>query len=278
MTLPTFLSPALPSELLSYILDCHVYPTTLIICSSRGDFFNSLVEDIASQTATATDTPHQSEQHEPQDGYDPSFPSQGEDRQLRPDLKLEGETSNKMRSRALLSSPLYQVAISRHIRVVYASTVTHLRACLSVFAPETSKVPPPPAAGLATSTAYLGPRHGEKPKPHIILYGLVSIHRDTSEWSAQGLSNTVSAFVDLTHRLSWGGLVFEPRRHSPSAPSPSLEEVLREPVPILSGGARRLGPHAEDGSAWTGRTVEIGRVLGRWFRFERAHWDTQAVE
>jgi hypothetical protein len=42
-------------------------------------------------------------------------------------------------------------------------------------------------------------------------------------------------------------------------------EVLRERVPVLSGSARR---GAEE-SGWAGKTVDVGRVLGRWFRFRQ---------
>jgi hypothetical protein len=240
MIIPLFLSPALPSELLSYILNHHAYPTTLVICSSRADFFAALVQDIRRQSSgTAPDT-------DPQDG-EQSHP-----------VPVPAEEGKEVKH-ALLSSPLYQVATSRHIRIVYVPTVTHLRAYLSVFSPEESRVPAPPATCIVTSQI----------RPHILLYGFLELHRDTSEWSAQGLSNTTSTLVELAHRLSWQALVVEPKSGPRGTP---LERVLRDTVPILSGGARRLGPDSEDG-AWTGRTVEVGRVLGRWFRFQRAQWD-----
>jgi hypothetical protein len=43
---PQLLSPALPSELLSYVLNHHMYPSTLIICSGRSNFMTALQEDI----------------------------------------------------------------------------------------------------------------------------------------------------------------------------------------------------------------------------------------
>ncbi|KAI0863140.1 hypothetical protein F4860DRAFT_94575 [Xylaria cubensis] len=240
MTIPIFLSPALPSELLSYILDQHVYPTTLIICSSQAEFLASAVEDIQSQARKTTpNTDQQEESYEGETSHPPG--------PVEEDVDI---------NHALLSSPLYQVATSRHIRVVYTPTVTHLRAYLSVFSPDESRVPTPPKSLLTR----------DRSKPHIILYGFLRLHRDTSEWSAQGLSNTASTLVDLTHRLSWKTLLVEPQTGA------AFEELLREAVPILNGGARRLGPDPEEG-AWTGRTVEVGRILGRWSRFQRAQWD-----
>ncbi|KAI1757239.1 hypothetical protein F4782DRAFT_219458 [Xylaria castorea] len=244
MTIPIFLSPASPSELLSYILNQHVYPTTLIICSSQAEFLTSIVEDIRSQSKKPT--PNIDQQKEPHEG-ETSHP---------PDSVEEDANINH----ALLSSPLYQVAASRHIRVIYTPTVTHLRAYLSVFSPEESRVPIPPTSPPTS------PPTRDHSKPHIILYGFLKLHRDTSEWSAQGLSNTASTLVDLVHRLSWRTLLIEPRTGA------VIEELLRETVPILNGGARSLGPDPEEG-AWTGRTVEVGRILGRWSHFQRAQWD-----
>ncbi|KAI8632452.1 hypothetical protein F5Y19DRAFT_364431 [Xylariaceae sp. FL1651] len=242
MTTPVFLSPALPSELLSYILNNHVYPTTLIICYSRAEFLATVVEDIQKQSRESVQDSDKLELHE-------GGPSQQAPRKESRDVE-----------HILLSSPLYQVAISRHIRMVYIPTVTHLRAYLSVFSPDESLVTAPPPA-------FTGAKHR---KPHLLLYGFLELHRDTSEWSAQGLSNTTAALIEVAHRLSWQALVIEPRGGERGTP---LENALRETVPILSGGARRLGLDSDEG-AWTGRTVEVGRILSRWFSFQRAQWDT----
>ncbi|KAJ2985618.1 hypothetical protein NUW58_g3613 [Xylaria curta] len=243
MTTPVFLSPALPSELLSYILDHHGHPTTLIICSSQAEFLASVVEDIRSQSHTGI--PNTTQQQDPQ---------QGDLSPHQDPIREEAEFKH-----ALLSSPLYQVATSRHIRVIYVPTVTHLRAYLAVFSPDESRVPIPPTSTLTRGR-----------KPHLILYGFLKLHRDTSEWSAQGLSNTTAILVDLVHRLSsWDALLVEPRDGPRST---AFEELLHEAVPILNGGARRLGPDSEEG-AWTGRTVEVGRILRRWSRFQRAQWN-----
>jgi len=45
-----------------------------------------------------------------------------------------------------------------------------------------------------------------------------------------------------------------------------------ERVPMLNGSVRRAGLESEDGG-WSGRTVEVGRILGRWFKFRRGDWD-----
>ncbi|KAI1648691.1 uncharacterized protein F4817DRAFT_63450 [Daldinia loculata] len=246
------LSPALPSELLTYILTHHVHPTTLVICSSRSEFLASLSDDVLQGTA------HPDEVASVEHSVETSTSGAAPEIQ---DIKQEQARQQQHR---LLSSPLYQIATSRHIRVVYIPTVTHLRAYLSVFSPDDSKVPIPPA----------GFNSSGKCTPCIILYGFLEMHRDTSEWSAQGLGNSASALVELGYRLSWQMIVIEPRKRSSAS---SFEDSLRENVPFLSGGGRRLGPDAEAGG-WTGRTVEVGRVMKRWFDFQLGEWDTNLDE
>ncbi|KAI1209818.1 uncharacterized protein F4807DRAFT_74955 [Annulohypoxylon truncatum] len=242
-----FLSPAFPSELLNYILDRHVYPTTLIICSSRQDFLATLANDVY-QEITSPEEVAPVEQ-----GAESPPPDAARN------VHMVDEEQVRQKQR-LLSSPLYQLATSRHTRVVYIPTVTHLRAYLAVFSPDDSKISTPPANFSAS---------GRYP-PHIILYGFLEMHRDTSEWSAQGLGNSTSTLIELGHRLQWQTIIVEPRKHNPPQP---FEDVLKEAVPFLSGGGRRLGPDSEEGG-WTGRTVEVGRVMKRWFHFQRGEWDT----
>ncbi|KAI1407026.1 hypothetical protein F5Y13DRAFT_175799 [Hypoxylon sp. FL1857] len=245
-----FLSPALPSELLTYILNHHIYPTTLIICSSRSDFLATLAEDVLHrETAPSEDVPTV------ELAVETSPPT------ATPDIQKTNQGEVKQQH-TLLSSPLYQVATSRHIRVIYIPTVTHLRAYLSVFSPDGSRVSIPPAS-FNSSGKYL---------PCIILYGFLDIHRDTSEWSAQGLSNSASTLVELGHRLSWQTVIVEPRKHNSIS---SFEGMLTEAVPFLSGGGRKPAPDLEEGG-WTGRTVEVGRVMKRWFHFQRGQWDANS--
>jgi hypothetical protein len=35
---------------------------------------------------------------------------------------------------------------------------------------------------------------------------------------------------------------------------------------------RRAGLESEDGG-WSGRTVEVERILGRWFKFRKGDWE-----
>jgi hypothetical protein len=48
-------------------------------------------------------------------------------------------------------------------------------------------------------------------------------------------------------------------------------DIWGERLPMLNGNVRRTGLEGED-AAWSGRTVEVRRVLGRWFRFRKGEW------
>ncbi|KAI5866731.1 hypothetical protein GGS23DRAFT_284996 [Durotheca rogersii] len=250
-----FLSPALPAELLTYILSYHTYPTTLIVCASRSDFLASLADEARREVEAGVPSP-------PAAG--------GVDPQQVPEEATDSRTEQRLGRHRLASAPLHQVATSRHLRVAFVPTVTHLRAYLAVFSPDASKVPPPPSAPQEQ------PRQlpGRWPAPpRLVLYGFLALHHDTSEWSAQGLADSAAVAVELGHRMSWKVVLVEPRRPA-TAPAPAFEDVLREAVPILGGGGRRAGLGSEEGR-WAGRTVEVGRVMKRWFRFQRGPWDDE---
>lgn len=239
---PLILSPALPSELLTNIIRHHEYPTTLIVCSSQAEFLDSLLADAQKSLSVAADG-----------------------------SQVPGLSS-------LLSSPLYQVAIARHIRMIFVPTVSHLRACLSVFTTKDSRVPPPPPVNTSRQA---------RTRPLLLVYGFLALHRDTSEWSAQGISSTATTLVEAARRVGFRAAVVDSPRlvmqteDDADAPvagdddgpvgSETGQTVLSEEVPVLSASARRAGADLDDAD-WTGRTVTLARVLGRWFRYRRGDW------
>jgi hypothetical protein len=73
--------------------------------------------------------------------------------------------------------------------------------------------------------------------------------------------------AEAGRRVGLGVVVVESR--GSGSQQGMMAEVLGERVPVLSGSARReLG--------WAGKTVDVGRVLGRWFRFREWHGYTDA--
>lgn len=255
---PQALPPALPSELLEYVLSHQTYPTTLIICQPRASFLTSL----NSVDITSPQRPEPPLAQDESEGPPPEEPP---------------------RRHNLLIPTLHQIATSRHINLVFIPTLSHLRAYLTAFPPPASDPPP------EQKFDKLG-----RQVPLLVVYGLVELHRDTSEWSAQGLSNSVSNLVEAGWRSEKGVVVTEDRgldeeyygamlegEEEEAEIEGSVEErkrkqvcrVWEQKVPILNGSVRRAGLDSEDG-AWSGRTVEVGRIFGRWFRFGRGDWVT----
>ncbi|KAF4980875.1 hypothetical protein FZEAL_3221 [Fusarium zealandicum] len=209
---PIVLSPATPSELLLYIISYHRYPTTLIIGSSKADFHSALTQDVTDYLT----------------------------------LQVKDSETSPL-SHPFQKTSLYQIAISRQIRIVFAPTVTHLRAYLSVFSHKDSPVAAPPNH-VPSARA-----------PLLLVYGLLALHRDASEWSAQGIGNSAALLVDAAARTSFRPAVVEPKG---VAGHDDIEHLGGELIPLLNGTARK-----DDGS-WSGRCVSINQVLSRWFEFE----------
>ncbi|KPM45377.1 hypothetical protein AK830_g1155 [Neonectria ditissima] len=220
----TVLSPATPSEFLLHTLSSQRYPTTIVIGRSQQEFLRAVVEEVALQLSTE----RTSKQDNLQDG-----------------------SNEKTISRPFLESPLSQVALSRHIRLVFISTITHLRAYLSILSAANSPVAAPP-----------GYTPDGNP-PLLLVYGLLALHRDTSEWSAQGLGNSTAVLVDCAARNAFLPVVVEPRG---AGGHDGLDHLARETVPILNGT-----PRNEDG-IWNGRSVTVQQVMSRWFEFESRDW------
>lgn len=257
---PLFLSPTLPSELLTYVATHAHHPTTLLICSPRAAFISNLVNDISHQIAPAPLPEEQYQQPPPSSAPTSSPPKATPQPKPDPDPDLDHR---------LMHAPLHLVARTRHIRTLFVPTVSHLRALLATFHTADSTVPPPPPqfpqdAGFSPTS--------KSPSPLLLVHGLLEIHRDTSEWSAQGLGSTTAGLVEAAVRVGMRPVVVEPKAEGRER----LEEVLAEAVPLLSVTARRVVDGDESGLS--GRTAEVGRVLERWFEFESAKWESGVVK
>lgn len=272
---PIALPPALPSELLTWILNHSDYPTAILICKPRAAFLSSLLADISSNTSPP--------------------PASSNDIPSSPPNPTTTSAQSQTPSHPLLLKTLHQISLSRHISLIYIPTTSHLRAYLSVLSTNTpSKVKAPPDGKWDKA--------GRK-RAMIVVYGLVELHRGTSEWSAQGLSRSLAALVEMSGRERSVIVCLEERErefgrsgamdvddededgsggeNNDGGGVRSDETVRRkerllmgwdEKVPMLNGSVRRTGLEGED-NGWSGRTIEVGRIFARWFDFENAKWD-----
>ncbi|KAL6872786.1 hypothetical protein J3F83DRAFT_730985 [Trichoderma novae-zelandiae] len=247
---PVVLSPATPSELLQHIITHHRYPTTILIGWPKETFTQGLVEDMTLQQHPSSDQNAPSQIHQTR--------QDGEEEEAEP------STGNKPSTlHPLLRKSLLQTAVSRHIRLLFVPSTTHLRAYLGTFSASESTIPPPPSSELDISD----PRCPTS-TPLLLVYGFLELHRDGIEWSAQGIGTTTAYLVEAAARNSFRAALAEPRGAKGLT---ALDEFLSEKVPILSG----TGVNNDGG--WSGRTVPIRAVLSRWFEFERQDDDEQAA-
>lgn len=267
---PVFLSPATPSELAIYVSSQCVYPMTLVVCTSQQEFEYALNEDIAREMSLRNPGQPPGQDDQPQ-GPEPDR-LRGPDADMDADLTmyLVPDVPDQTPSwiSPLLQQSIQRVAIAKHIRVVFLPSVSHLRAWLTVFPPADPKTVEPPPATAASTFA----RKAET-APLLLLYGFLDLHRDTSEWSAQGLGSTAATLVEAARQAVLRAVIVEPRMDWDERVRDS-DALLGEEMPILSGAERRAAARDQDegGGGWIGRTATVRRVLGRWFRFQEGPW------
>ncbi|PSR77389.1 hypothetical protein BD289DRAFT_445438 [Coniella lustricola] len=222
-TVPLILSPASPSQLLTSIVQTERHPTTLIVCSSKAHFLSSLVADYRPQPhrSAATDT-------------------------------------------TLLTTPLYQLAIARHIRLVFVPTVSHLRAFLSVFNPADSPVPPPPPRPRSPSSPSRAARlHSIKKQarrqrqPRLLVYGFLALHRDTSEWSAQGLTSTAATLIEAARTSGLRAVIVEPPKSADDDAGIDAEGNFAESITLQEQEQHeKADPRSKDATSIIGRAPD----------------------
>ena len=275
------LTPCLPAELLTFVLS-QTYPTTIIICSTRNTFLSALLKG----TTLPVSEPEIAQS--PTEQVNPPASTSG-------DLAItEGDTIRALpfiQKHPLLIPTLHQISCSRHIKTTFVPTVSHLRAYLSVLTSNPSFEAPIQEYGARLDTVVTQ-------TPVLLVYGLIELHHETSEWSTQGLGNTLAGLVEAGARTGQRVVIVEKREEvedeeravddggeadSDEEEKAARAETLRqrrhegvwhERLPILNGNVRRIGADAE----YVGRTVEVGMVLRRWFKFGRGNWEMGAVQ
>ncbi|KAF2688189.1 hypothetical protein K458DRAFT_440868 [Lentithecium fluviatile CBS 122367] len=171
----------------------------------------------------------------------------------------------------LIVPTLHNLLTAQHVQVAFCASVQTLLAYLSAY------------AGATTSPS--GVSEG-RPKARIVLAGPLGLHAHTSSFSAQGLSRTFAAAVEVASRADAALVVVECLGAAKSSDSENDErdgktsiddgeelatgEAQEDPweqeVPILNVSARKFGPGNAD-RAWAGRTVRAKRIAARWCRF-----------
>ncbi|KAI9880603.1 MAG: hypothetical protein M1830_001954 [Pleopsidium flavum] len=294
---PLVLSLASPLDFLDYILAHHTFPTTLIICSTREVFLQHLLTSIH-DTHSQRPPPSQSSAQSP-----PSSPPTTN----APPPKQSPQPP-KQPHPLLLPPTLQTLASTTSITLAFTPTLTHLRAYLSTYtAPQSPSShlqsinplkPPQPPLSSSSSSSPPKSRH-----PLLALLNPLELHRSTPHFSAQGLSRTFAAAVEVARREGMGVLVCEcpvPLENQVDEDvevrddEEGEEEVGRREgrdigngngngdrsgsgggdpwearVPLLNGTVRFGGEER----VWAGRSVSCRRVVERWCVFAGSEGD-----
>ena len=210
-------------ELINRIIQHQSIHKTLLICSSREEFHREMLaatSSISDEGETMTD--------------------RGEDSQNR-----------------LLIPTLHLIATTAKVKLIFAPTLAHLRAYLSVH--QLSQ----------TQQATITHKQTSSQVPVLAIWGLVCLHRSTTEHSAQGLSRTLSAAAEVACHASQRLILVESRIPEIYEGGESAEEIVhcpwKELIPLLSGSVRISG----DQRTFAGRRIEVGDVMAKWCSFEQ---------
>ena len=162
---------------------------------------------------------------------------------------------------------IHLLATSRTVDLAFTPTLPHLRAYLA-------SRPLLIGEGLEPTIG----RVSRTQSPTLAVFGFTEVHRPTSEFSAQGLSRTLSIAVEASLALNRNLLIADVPptiKDRDSVASNEHEDggILdpwTEQVPILNDSIRSGG----DQRIWAGRTIAIARVIGRWCRIVRLDEDS----
>ena len=170
-------------------------------------------------------------------------------------------------AQSLLVPTIYQLATSRTVNLAFAPTLAHLRAYLATFEPN------------ADSHSQTGTQNPNQSVPMLLIFGVLELHRSTSEYSAQGLSRTLAIAVEGATAACMKLIIAEPLKievsedpmHATGVDGGLPIDPWKDQIPLLNGSVR----FGREDRIWAGRTVEAARVLSRWCRFIRLHTEME---
>jgi hypothetical protein len=233
------------ADFIQDVLDNNSRPSTLVVCAAEETFIEQLL-------AACIET----------------RPSNINEQQSLDGEPAENEPVLAQTHDLLKRLPLFQLANSRTVKLVFCHDLTHLRAYLATLAiPKTASEP---------NESNEPKKHG---KPLLAILNPIDIHRFTTAFSAQGLNRTFSLAVEAAHatRNHLFMIEFPGSQHreadqtdveyelrSQAVSAPPLANPWDEEVSILNVTTKSFGA---GGRGWVGRTVTIRRIAERWCVF-----------
>ena len=146
-----------------------------------------------------------------------------------------------------LSPTLSALSTSRFIKLVFCPTVSSLRGYFSSRSPIS-----------ISTTSYK--------TTDLIILNLVTQHHSSSEFTFQGLSQTLATIVSASTRMGQVVQLVECKDAKDPANAVSGSALWNAEVPLLSMSIK-IG---EDGARWGRRTVAVHKIASRWFSAEKS--------
>ena len=140
------------------------------------------------------------------------------------------------------------VAAARALKLAFCPTVRSLRAFVSTF----------------TASTLLSSVVDSDVKRSLVVVDLLLLHRNTSDFSVQGLSRTFASVVEAASRNGVDLRLVECKDFHNVHDSNRGYDLWAAEVPLLSGSVRLGG----DGVNWAARAIHIHTIASRWFQFE----------
>lgn len=246
-------------QFVKYVINSHSSPSLLIICSSRDAFIQRLLHALTLKPR-------------------PQIPNADAEREsTTDDNQLPQESAAE-----LLSPTLHLLATTRTLKVIFCDSLQVLLAYLSPHGhTRTADGQSPPTAAKEITF------------PMLAILNPLSIHRNTSSWSAQGLGKMFASAVEAASRAGQKLVMFEDGgggEHAMSGeesdhrkPTFAHEDAAmdievhahvehsiahtsawKEQVAILNVTTKSFGVREK---GWVGRTVRVRKVAERWCRF-----------
>ncbi|KAL8941968.1 MAG: hypothetical protein Q9216_001949 [Gyalolechia sp. 2 TL-2023] len=220
------LPPMRCSKFVEYVLQNHEAPVTIVVCSSREAFLESLQRSLEAESADQAST----------------------------------ETGTKS-LHPLLIPTIYQLAAANLVEVAYTPTLPHLRAYLASY-----------ARGKSSSSGSLTDARPGSHTPKLAIYGLMALHRGTTEFSVQGLSRSLAIAAEAAGSCGMQLILtedaetfeFQDSESRAEAGTASVRDCWSEQVPVLNSSLA-----LSIDRAWAGRTVDVGAVVAKWCQIVR---------
>jgi len=259
---PIVVHPIELADFIQYILEIHASPSTLIVCGNQDDFLKAFIDDVDTQRHP--------------------FQTDGDDEEITELPSREPiHTQFTSVTHPLLTPTLHQISQAQTLKLAFCPSLESLRAFLGTYGLRASD----PSShfqvhnDLAEQSTYTIGGHKVLRHPVLVLLNIISIHRGTSSFSAQGIGRTLASSIETAHRFNQRLVVVECMSQVPVVQSlhpeidnndmeeeaeHTVDDPWEQQIPILNVTTKNFRP---GDSGWVGRTVTVKTVVERWCTF-----------